>query len=130
MGPSSPRNVLIVDDDDDVRFLIHRWLSEDTRSGMIWEATDPATASALAQLLPVDVTILDYTLAQGTAADCVPALRHHLPESRIIVYTAGTPMSDMSHVLTLGANDLVSKVSVVTEEVVELVFGGRTHLEM
>ena len=42
MGPApTTRNVLIVEDDDDIRLIVHSWLSADTRCGMIWEATDP-----------------------------------------------------------------------------------------
>ena len=125
MGPcNTTRNVLIVEDDDVVRAQVHARLSEDPRSGMIWEATDPLTASALAQLLPVDVTILDYVLAAGTADDCVPALRHFRPDSRIIVYTPRPTAARESHVRKLGANHLVPKKSVVAEEVVGIVFGG------
>ena len=128
MGPNrTTRNVLIVEVDDDVRSLVHARLSEDPRSGMIWEATDPMTLSALAQLLPVDVTILDYVLAAGTAADCVPALRQHLPDSRIIVYTSRpTPIRE-SQVRKLGANHLVPKKSVLAEDVVGIVFGGHSR---
>src|SRR6185437_6132815 len=76
MGPRSYcRNVLVIDDDDDARRFIHSRLVADPRTGMVWEASDPLTASALAEILPVDVVVLDFLLAQGTAVDCLPALR-------------------------------------------------------
>ena len=126
MGPGpTTRNVLIVEDDDDIRRIIQSWLADDPRSGMIWEACDPLTASALAQFLPVDIVILDYLLAAGTAADCLPELRHHRPESRIIVYTASMAVADDAHVLELGADHVVPMITVVVEDVVSIVFGGR-----
>lgn len=119
-----PRNVLVVEDDDDIRTIVHSWLADDPRCGMIWEACDPLTASVLAEMLPVDIMILDYLLAAGTAAECLPALRQLRPRSRIVVYTTSMDVARDAHVLDLGADLLVPKMSVVVEDVVSIVFGG------
>jgi DNA-binding NarL/FixJ family response regulator len=131
MGPRpTTRNVLIVEDDDDIRMLVHSWLEADARSGMIWEASDPLTASALAQILPVDVVILDFLLAAGTAADCLPDLRRHRPDARIIVYAASMDVARAAHVHELGADHLVPKMEVVVEGVVGIAFGGHARPEI
>jgi DNA-binding NarL/FixJ family response regulator len=120
------RNVLIVDDDDDARRLIHSGLAEDPRIGLLWEATDPLTASALAEFLPVDVVVLDFLLAQGTAADCLPALRQQWPDSRIVVYTADLQGAREADVLGLGANELVHRRNAdVVQEIAGIAFGSR-----
>jgi DNA-binding NarL/FixJ family response regulator len=79
--------------------------------------------------LPVDVVILDYLLANGTAVDCLPALRRHRPEARIIVYTAHVGVARGARVLQLGADHLVPKMSVVVEDVVGIVFAGLSRPE-
>jgi DNA-binding NarL/FixJ family response regulator len=118
------RNVLIVDDDDVARRLIHGGLAEDPRVGMLWEATDPLTACALAEILPVDVAVLDFVLAQGTAADCLPALRLHRPDARIVVYTAEVQRACEAGVLGLGADQLVQRRDVdVAKEIASIVLG-------
>ena len=106
------RNILIVDDDDDARCRFHSRLAEDPRVGMLWEATDPLTASALVEILPVDVVVLAFLLADGTAVDCLPSLRQHRPDCRIVVYTADLDAASHSHVLGLGADDLVQRRNV------------------
>ena len=132
MGPGcTTRNVLIVEDDDDIRLLVHSWLTHDSRSGMIWEATDPSTACALAQIVPVDVVLLDFLLAAGTAADCLPELRQLRPDARIIVFTAASmDVANAAHLLELGADCLVPKVDVVVEGVVSIVFGELAQPEL
>jgi DNA-binding NarL/FixJ family response regulator len=77
----------------------------------------------------VDVVILDYVLAKGTAVDCLPALRRHRPQARIIVYTAHVGVARDAHVLQLGADYLVPKMSVVVEDVVGIVFAGLSRPE-
>jgi DNA-binding NarL/FixJ family response regulator len=79
---------------------------------MLWEATDPLTASALVEILPVDVVVLAFLLADGTAVDCLPSLRQHRPDCRIVVYTADLDAASHSHVLGLGADDLVQRRNV------------------
>ena len=108
MGPNR-RNVLIVDDDDDIRSLIRYWLSDDPRCGMIWEATDPLTAAGLSVLLPVDVVIIDFVLGNHTASDCLSNLRESRPDARIIVYTANIEVAKGADVLRQGADQLVEK---------------------
>jgi DNA-binding NarL/FixJ family response regulator len=125
MGPrSTGRNILIVDDDDDVRRLFHSRLADDRRTGLLWEATDPLTASALVEFLPIDVIVLDFLLAQGTAVDCLPALRLHRPDCRIVVYTTDVEGASNAQVLGLGADDLVRRRTVdVDQDIASIAFG-------
>lgn len=121
------RNVLVVDDDDDARRFIHSQLVEDPRAGLLWEATDALTACALAQMLPVDVVVLDFLLAQSTAADCLPALRQARPDCRIVVYTADVEGASEARVLALGADDLVRRRDLdVDQGVADIAFGTPT----
>jgi DNA-binding NarL/FixJ family response regulator len=125
MGPRSYcRNVLVIDDDDDARRFIHSRLVDDPRTGMVWEASDPLTASALAEILPVDVVVLDFLLAQGTAVDCLPALRQHRPDCRIVVYTGSMQLAREAHVLGLGADHLVHRWGFdVDQDIGSIAFG-------
>jgi len=125
MGPRSTcRNILIVDDDDHARGLFHARLESDQRTGLWWEATDPLTASALVEFLPIDVIVLDFRLAQGTAVDCLPALRRLRPDCRIVVYTADVERASDAQVIGLGADDLVRRTTGdVDQDIAAIVFG-------
>ena len=116
-------HVLLVEDNDDIRFLLRFWLEDDDRCGGVVEATSPAEAVEIAKQWDVDVIVVDYMLTDGTALDCLPQLRASRPDAWIIVYTANRFVAEASGVRSLGADMVVEKVNVVVEDVVELVLG-------
>lgn len=115
-----PMSVLLVEDNDDIRFLLRFWLESDDRCGSICEATSPAEAIEQARTRPVDVMIVDYMLTGGTALDCLAELRRLRPQAWIVVYTANRAVAVQAGVLMIGADVLVEKMQVVVEDVVEL----------
>lgn len=118
---SRKRRVLLVEDDDDIRFLLRFWLEDDSRCDAVAEATSPVEAIDIARRQGVDTILLDYMLTGGTALDCVRQLRSLQPGARIIVYTANRAVAEASGVRELGADFVVEKMSVVVESVVNLV---------
>ena len=119
--------VLLVEDNDDIRFLLRFWLEDDERCREVVEATSPAGAIEIARERDIDVIVLDYMLTGGTAADCLPQLRASRPNAWIIVYTANRLVAETSGVRSLGADVVVEKVTVVVEDVIELVLGDRPN---
>lgn len=113
--------VLLVEDNDDIRFLLRFWLDEDKRCGQVLEAATCADAVDLASTHEVDAMVVDFMLAGGTIDQCLPALRAAQPDARIVVYTANLQVAREAGVLALGADVLVEKVTVVVEDVVDLV---------
>jgi DNA-binding NarL/FixJ family response regulator len=116
-------NVLLVEDEPDIRFLLRFWLSDDPRCGDVFEADSPTTALSATDGRAVDVILCDFMLIGGTAADCVPMLRADHPQAQIIVYTSSRVAAEQAKLLDLGADRIVEKVSVVVEDVVELALG-------
>ena len=115
--------MLIVEDEEDIRFLLSFWLTEDPRCEHVWEADSPATATLESTRHALDVILLDFKLSGGTAADCLPQLRADHPHARIIVYTANRAVAEQAGVIALGADRILEKVSVVVEDVVEFALG-------
>lgn len=115
------RLVLLVEDNDDIRFLLRFWLEDDNRCRGVAEAASPGEAVELARASPYDAVVVDYMLRGGTALDCVPQIRSLLPKARIILYTANRAVAEASGVRELGADAIVEKMDVVVEDVVDLV---------
>ena len=123
-GPNATgRHVLLVEDNEDIRFLLKFWLEDDVRCRQVSEATSPQEATAVARQQDVDVILLDYMLTGGTALDCLPQLRASRPQAWIVVYTANRALAEESGVRELGADVVVGKMDVVVEDVVEIAFG-------
>jgi two-component system response regulator QseB len=117
------RRVLVVEDNDDIRLLLNLWLADDPRCACVKEATGVAEAVAATGSATYDAVVLDFMLGDGTAADCLPQLRRAWPDARIVVYTASLRVAREAGVLDLGADLVVEKLSVVVEDVVDLVLG-------
>jgi CheY-like chemotaxis protein len=118
------RRVLVVEDNDDIRLLLNLWLRDDPRCQSVTEADSVSGAlDAARKQTPYDAVVCDFMLGDGTAADCLRQLRKAWPEARIVVYTASMRVAREAGVLEMGADLVVEKVSVVVEDVVELVLG-------
>ena len=116
--------VLVVEDNDDIRLLLNLWLRDDPRCHSVTEADSVNGALAATRATTsYDAVVCDYMLGDGTAADCLPELRQAWPDARIVVYTASMRVAREAGVLEMGADLVVEKVSVVVEDVVELVLG-------
>jgi len=113
-------SVLLVEDNDDIRFLLRFWFEGDSRCGPVWEATSPPEAIEQARTRQLDVMIVDYMLTGGTALDCLAELRRLHPHAWIVVFTANRAVAVEAGVLTMGADVLLEKLQVVVEDVVEL----------
>jgi len=117
------RRVLVVEDCDDIRWLLELWLTDDPRCAHVTEASSAADARRIAARgdETFDAIVLDYMLGDGTAADCLPHLRAAWPHAHILVYTASMSVAREAGLFALGADKIVEKVAVVVEDVVDLV---------
>ena len=118
------QRVLVVEDNEDIRLLLNLWLKDDVRCLSVTEADSVAMALAATQTTTAyDAVVCDFMLGDGTAADCLRQLRAAWPAARIVVYTASMGVAREAGVLEMGADLVVEKVSVVVEDVIELVLG-------
>jgi hypothetical protein len=112
MGPRSIwRNVLVADDHDEARRLIHSALADDSGTGMLREATHPLPACALTQILLVDVVVPDSSWRKARPQTvCLPSVS--LGPNRESPSTPHTEDARGACVLQRGADQLVRRTNV------------------
>lgn len=96
-----PDDVLIVDDEPDIRFLVRTRL---TAAGwhVIGEAADGRESVELAERLQPDVILLDLLMDTG-GAEVLPHLLTVAPSSMVAVFSALPAAENRSRLLDLGA---------------------------
>jgi CheY-like chemotaxis protein len=92
--------VLLVDDVEQLRFVVRRALQVRGGFEVVAEAADGRTAIEAAAKLQPDVVVLDLGLPDLAGRDVLTMLRVAAPDMRVVVFTGG---------------DLADKVSVATE---------------
>jgi len=105
---ATPR-LLVVDDVDDNRDLLSRWLQK--RGFEVVTAHDGPRALEIIASQHIDLVILDVTMPGMSGIDVLKALRkaHPATELPVIMATARTQSEHMVEALDLGANDYVTK---------------------
>ena len=79
--------VLIVDDEEDIRFLLRNQL-ENAGYVVAGEAGDGAEALALCESEQPDAVILDLLMPRVNGFETIPKLRTRHPKTNIVAYTA------------------------------------------
>lgn len=87
MGQGSPRSVLIVDDEVEIRHAL-RLLFEIEGFVVVGEASDGDTAIDLATELEPSFVVLDYSMPRMNGGDAAGRIRAVLPDSRIVAFSA------------------------------------------
>ena len=87
MGQRSPRSVLIVDDEVEIRHAL-RLLFEIEGFLVVGEASDGDTAIDLAIELEPSFVVLDYSMPRMNGGDAAGRIRDAVPESRIVAFSA------------------------------------------
>lgn len=101
--------VMVVDDYEIVRFGIRHLLSSMRRYHVIAEASDGAEAIVLAKQTKPDVVILDHSLPEQDAMEVASELRVHAPRIKILLFSSGNMISEVSKAIEAGINGLVLK---------------------
>ncbi len=105
--PSTPMQVLIVDDDEALRGVLAREL---TRSGyQVQQAPDAAGCLASVEQDEPDVALLDLMLPDASGIDVLRRLRAEHPAVEVIVLTAHGTIDNALAAMKLGAYDYLRK---------------------
>lgn len=99
--------VLVVDDEDDVRFALRRYLGAKG-----YEVVEAATCKdALETFLASrpDAAVLDYSLPDGTALDLLPRMREADPSAPLVVLTAHGSIDLAVRAVKEGAEQFLTK---------------------
>jgi len=110
---TAPVRVLVVDDDPDVRLLLHAVLASPDIE-VVGEAADGFDAlEAVAQTRP-DVIVLDLMLPTLSGLDVLRVVRHDHPDVRVVAVSAMASHTAERDALAAGADLFVSKLEVTT----------------
>ncbi|MBV8692930.1 MAG: response regulator [Actinobacteria bacterium] len=89
-GASAPKTVLVVvDDEEDMRFMIRVTLARDPRLVLLGEAASAEEAIELARGLQPGAIVLDHQLGAGlTGLQAAPLIKAAAPNAKILLFTA------------------------------------------
>ena len=121
------RQVLVVDDEPDIREMLTMWLRDDSRCSSVLQAGDLDSAIEIAERDAPDAMLLDFYLGNRVSAEGLPRMRAACPAAVIIIYTASPEAARAAGVLEDGADLLVEKGRTHVDEVVELLLTARAH---
>jgi len=101
--------LLLVDDHILFRESLRRLLASEADFDVVSDCGTTAEACAIVEQCAVDVVLLDFDLARGTALDCMAALRRGRYDGRILVVTGSMTADEASSVLRQGASGIFYK---------------------
>ena len=99
--------VLIVDDSAAVREGLRALVATDRSLRTVGEAANGEEGLELARTLSPDIILLDNEMPGKNGIELLPAFRHELPGTRIVMFTLSPAISDEAR--SLGASAVVSK---------------------
>jgi len=107
MGESVFSNVLIVDDEPDICFLLDRILHKrNLKTGFAYNLAEAARVMYSDR---PSLVFLDNNLPDGQGIDFIPYLKRHYPNTRVIMVTANDSVSDKTRAFQKGADGFLSK---------------------
>ena len=104
----TPRRVLIVDDNPDVRFLTRLTIESDSCE-VVGEATNGAEAIAVAEELKPDAIVIDLRMPLMDGIEATRILRYKFPDLRIIVMSGSDDPLMVREITAAGADAAVDK---------------------
>ena len=104
----TPRRVLIVDDNPDVRFLARLTIESDSCE-VVGEATNGVEALSVAEELKPDAIVIDNRMPLMDGIEATKILRHRFPDLRIIVMSGSDDPLMVKEISAAGADAAVDK---------------------
>ena len=102
-----PIRVLLVDDEDDIRLLLGKFLSRDDRFEVVGEAVNGQ--EALDKCAGADVVVLDLHMPVLDGMATIPLMLEQCPEVEIAIYSAFGDDSRRQEAERLGAAAFLEK---------------------
>jgi DNA-binding NarL/FixJ family response regulator len=107
--------VLLVDDDEDIRFLERNLFENDGRFAVVGEARNGAEAVQLARTLLPEAVLLDVLMPEMDGWEALPLIRRVSPETAVVVVSAlgtASKFNDRAH--WLGASAYIPKTDLAS----------------
>ncbi|QIK76325.1 response regulator transcription factor [Nocardioides piscis] len=115
MNPETSHRVLLVDDAEEIRFLLR--LAMDARTGLtvVGEAADGVEAVQRASELKPDLVMLDLAMPRMDGLEALPLIRAAVPDVRVIVLSGFDQGTMADKALEAGADRYVAKGGSIRE---------------
>ena len=101
--------ILIVDDNANIRYLLHSFIESSTTYEVCGEAENGAQALERARKLQPDLVLLDLTLPGMSGTDTATALKKDFPDVKIILFTFHADGVNASLASTFRIDRVISK---------------------
>ncbi len=107
MARSLMKNILIVEDDEDLRVYLKKLLVDHDFAVNL--AADGTTALKIINKAPPDLVVLDLGLPDISGETVCLDIKKNYPDISVVVLTAKSDTSDVVRTLNIGADDYISK---------------------
>lgn len=109
------RRVLVVDDAEDLRFLLRMTLDRSEGLEVVGEAADGVEAVEQARALRPDVVLLDVAMPRMDGLQALPLIREAVPGVRVIVLSGFNEGTMADNARAAGADHYVVKGGPLSE---------------
>ncbi len=121
---SDKNRILVVDDDEVVRWSYHRSLQSVSRN--VEAACDGEEALQTMEQNPCDVVLLDLRMPGQDGLSVLRTIKQKWPESEVVIITGYPTVDSAKEAMKLGAYDYVAK-PVGPQDVIQVTDGAITH---
>jgi CheY-like chemotaxis protein len=111
---------VVVDDDEDVRFLLRMMLSRDPHFEVVGEAANGREAIDISEATQPDLLVLDRQMPVMGGVEAIPEIRRRSPRTAIVLYTAANDGSSAQAAMAAGATYVLEKTKAMRSLVDEL----------
>jgi CheY-like chemotaxis protein len=117
----APVRVVIVDDSEDIRAMLHVQFDHDARFTVVAEGGNGYEAIRIAEREQPDLLILDDHMPHVTGVEAIPEIRRVSPRTAIVLYTAHGDRGAYQAAIDAGALEVLEKVALARSFVDRLV---------
>jgi len=108
-------SVLVVDDHAVVRAGVRHILEATPNVVVVAEASDAASAVTLARQHKPDLIMLDVSMPGGSGISALPAIRHDVPEARVLMLSVHDDREYLDESVRAGAHGYLLKDTAATD---------------
>jgi DNA-binding NtrC family response regulator len=121
---SDKNRILVVDDDEVVRWSYQRSLQSASRN--VEASSDGDEALQTMEQNPFDVVLLDLRMPGQDGLSVLRTIKQKWPESEVVIITGYPTVASAKEAVRLGAYDYVAK-PVAPQDVISVTDGAMTH---
>ena len=130
-APAAPISVVLVDDSEDLLFLVRGALERSGQFRVVAEAADGEQAVAAVSAYQPDLVLLDIAMPVMDGLQALPLIREKCPTATVVMLSAFGDSSGMpQRAMSMGANGYIHKdgrIQALPEQLRVIVGGANAH---